>query len=84
MLASQQAELSIQGEAVMHQTMDPKDLKEVVKTTKKEKIDSFLSKVIHGQMKNMLLGNNMHVMTQSVKVQNGVLGCRMECHLCRV
>ena len=36
LLACWQAELLIQGEAVMHQTVDPTDLKEVVKTTKKK------------------------------------------------
>ena len=45
--------------------MDPTDLNEVVKTTKKEEVDAFSSKVIHGWMKTLLLGNNMHVMTQS-------------------
>ena len=51
--------------------MDPTDLKEAVKTTKKEEIDVFSSKIIHGQMKTMLLGNNMHVTTQSLKGGDG-------------
>ena len=38
--------------------------------TKKE-MDAFLSKIIHGQMKTMLLENNMHVMTQSLKGGDG-------------
>ena len=51
--------------------MDPTDLKDAVKTTKKEEIDAFSSKIIHGQMKMMLLENNMHVMTQSLKGGDG-------------
>ena len=50
--------------------MDPTDLKEAVKTTKKEEIDAFSSKIIHGKMKTMLLGNNMHVITQVTKGGN--------------
>ena len=34
----------------MHQRVDLTDLKEVVKTTKKEESDAFLSKIIHGQI----------------------------------
>ena len=41
LLACQQAELLIQGEPVMHQTVDLTDLKEAVKITKKEEIDTF-------------------------------------------
>ena len=61
----------IKGEAAMHQIVDQTDLKEAVKMTKKEKIDTFLSKIMHGQTKSMLLGNNMHVMTQSLKGGDG-------------
>ena len=71
MLACWQAELSIKREATMHQTVDSTDLKEAVKTTKKKERDAFLSKIIYGQMKTMLLGNNMHVMTQSLKGGDG-------------
>ena len=39
--------------------------------TKNEEIDAFSSKIIHNQMKTMLLGNNMHVMTQSLKGGDG-------------
>ena len=39
--------------------------------TKKEEIDAFSSKIIHGQMKTVLLGHNMHVMTQSLKGNDG-------------
>ena len=55
----------------MHLTVDLTGLKEAVKTTKKEEIDTFSSKVIHGQMETMLLGNNMHVMTHSLKGGDG-------------
>ena len=67
LLACQWAELLIQWEAAMHQTVDLTNLKEAVKTTKKQEINAFSSKIIHSQMKTMLLGNNMHVMTQSLK-----------------
>ena len=36
--------LSIQKETVANQTVDPADLNEVVKTTKKEDMDSFCPK----------------------------------------
>ena len=39
--------------------------------TKKQEKDVFSSKIIHGQMETMLLGHNMHVMTQSLKGVNG-------------
>ena len=71
LLAYWQAGLSIQKETVTNQAVDPADLNEVVKTTKKEEVDTFLSKVMHGQMKTLLLGNNMHVMTQSLKGGDG-------------
>ena len=38
----------IQKETVSNQTVDPTDLNEAVKTTKKEEVDAFLSKIIHG------------------------------------
>ena len=71
LLACQQAGFSIQRETVANQTVDPTDLNEVVKTTKKEEVDAFSSKIINGQMKTLLLGNNMHVMTQSLKGGDG-------------
>ena len=46
---------------------DSINLNEVVKTTKSEEIDAFSSKIIHGQMKTLLLGSNMHVMTQTLR-----------------
>ena len=55
----------------MHQTVDQTELKEAVETIKKEEVDIFLSKVIHGQMKTMVLRNNMHVMTQHFKEGDG-------------
>ena len=61
----------VKGEATMHQTVDPMDLKEVVKMTKEEEIDAFSSKIIHGQLKTILLRNNMHVMTQSLRGGDG-------------
>ena len=71
LLVCQQAELSVQVETSMHQTVDLADLKDVVKMTKKEEVDAFSSKIIYGQMKIMLPGNNMHVMTQSLKGGDG-------------
>ena len=32
---------------------------------KQEKIEVFLSKIVHGHTKTVLLGNNMYVMTQA-------------------
>ena len=55
----------------MHQTVDQTDLKEAVKTIKKEEVDAFSSKEIHGHMKTMLLRNNMHVVIQVLKEGNG-------------
>ena len=65
------ADILIEGEATMHETGDAADLKEAVKMTKKEEIDPFLSKIIHGQMKTMLHGNNTYVMTQALKRGDG-------------
>ena len=39
--------------------------------TKKKEIDAFSSKIVHGWMKAMFLGNNMHVMTQSLMGGDG-------------
>ena len=71
LLACWQAELSIKGEAATHQTVDLTDVKEALKMTKKEEIDAFSSKIICSRMKTMLLGNNMHVMIQSLKGGDG-------------
>ena len=64
LLACWQAELSIQKETVANQTVDLTDLNE-------EEVDAFSSKIIHGWMKTLLLGNNMHVVTQSLKGADG-------------
>ena len=52
LLACWQVELSIKKKATMHQIVNLTDLNEVVKMTKKEEVDVFLSKIIHGQTKN--------------------------------
>ena len=71
LLAYQWAGLSIQRETVTNQTVVSTDLNKVVKVTKKEGVDAFSSEVIHGKMKTLLLANNMHVMTQSLKGGDG-------------
>ena len=71
LLAHFWAELSLKGEAATHQTVDQTELKEAVKMMKREEVDAFLSKVIHGWMKIMLFGNNMNVMTQVLKGGDG-------------
>ena len=67
LLACQWSGFLIQMETVTNQTVVPTDLNEAVKTTKKEEVDVFSSRIIHGQIKTLLLGNSMHVMTQSLK-----------------
>ena len=71
LLACQQLGLLILRETVPNQKLDLTDLKEVVKMTKKEEVDTFSFKIIHDQMKTLLLGNNIHVMTQSLKGGDG-------------
>ena len=71
LLVCQHAELSIKEEATTHQTVDLINLEEVVKTTKIEEMHAFSSKITHGQMKTMLLGNNMHVITQCLRGGDG-------------
>ena len=71
LLACWQAEHLIEGEASTYQIVDPNNLKEVVKMTKKEEIDAFTSKIIHSQTKTMILGKNMYVMTQSLRRGDG-------------
>ena len=70
-MACQQAGLSIQRETVANQTVDLTDLNEAVKITKEEEVDAFWSKIIHSWMKTLLLGNNMHIMTQCLKGGDG-------------
>ena len=67
MLACHQVELSVKSEDAANQTVGPTNLNEVVNTTKKEEIDDFSSKIIHSQTKTLILGNNMHVMTQILR-----------------
>ena len=50
-------------------TVDPTNLNEVVTT--RQEIDVFSSKVIHGQKKTLLLGSNIHVMTQTLRGADG-------------
>ena len=71
LLACRWAELSIKEEATTQQTVEQTNLKEIVKMTKREEVDTFSSKVIHSQMKTMLLRNNMNVMTQALKGGDG-------------
>ena len=71
LLACWQAEPLIQKEAVANQAVDSTYLDEVVKTTKKEEVDTFSSKLIHSWTKTLLLGNNMHMVTQSLKEADG-------------
>ena len=59
--------LSVKSDATAPPTVDPTNLTEAVKTTKREEIDTFLSKIIHSQMKTLLQGSNMHVMTQTLR-----------------
>ena len=51
--------------------MDLTNLNEAVRTIKKEEINAFSSKIIHTQIKNMLLGSNMHVMRQTLEEEDG-------------
>ena len=54
-------------------TVGPTVLNEAVKMTKKEEVGTFSSKIMHGQTKILLLGNNIHVMTQFLKRGDGPL-----------
>ena len=48
LLACHKAELSVKSKAATNQTVDLTDLNEAVNTTKKEEIDAFSSKIVHG------------------------------------
>ena len=48
LLASHWAELSVESEEAANWTMDLTNLNKAVKTTKKEEINTFSSKIIHG------------------------------------
>ena len=71
LLASHQAELSIESEETANQTFDLTNLNKAVKTTKKEEINASSSKITHAQMKTMFLSSNMHVMMQTLEEQDG-------------
>ena len=58
-------------ETITYKAVDPTDLNEAVKRTKKEEMDTFSSKIIHSQMRTLFLGNNMYVMTQFPKGSDG-------------
>ena len=62
LLACWQAGLSIQKENWSQTKLwiQP-DLNEVVKMTKKEEVNTFSSKIIHSQMKTLLLGNRSNI-----------------------
>ena len=65
LLAGHWAGLSIGSHATTGKVLIMTDLNEAVKMMKREGIDAFLSKVIHGQMKTMFMDNNMCVMTKA-------------------
>ena len=71
LLACQWAGLLIQRGTVTNQTVDLTGLNKAVKMTKKEEVNASSSKIIHSRAKTLLLGNNMHVMTQSPKGGDG-------------
>ena len=65
LLAGHQAELSVKSNVTASQTLGLTEMRKAVKMMKREEIDAFLSKVIHGQTNTMSLGNNIYVMTQA-------------------
>ena len=71
LLACHSAELSIKSKTAVNYTMDPTNLIEVVRTTKKEEINTSSSNIIHAWSKTMFLGSNMHVMTQALEEGDG-------------
>ena len=71
LLACWQAELLIQGEATVHQTVDPTNLKGGGENEKEGGDRCFLIQNYTQPNENMLLGNNMYVMTQSLKGGDG-------------
>ena len=76
LLAGCQAELSFKNDTTTSQIPSLTDLNEAVKTIKWEEIETFSSKIVHGQTKTVLLGNNMYIMTQAPeRVRNPV------CHM---
>ena len=71
LLSCHKAELAVKSNATVPPTGDPTNLNKVVKTTKREEIDTFSSKIIHGQTTTLLLGSNMHVKTQTLQGGDG-------------
>ena len=67
LLPCHQAVLSVGSEIAANQIMGLINLNEVVKTIRKEEINTFSSKIIHAQTKIILLGSNMHVMIQTLE-----------------
>ena len=64
LLAGGQAEHSLKNDITASETPGLTDLNEAAKTAKWEDIEAFSSKILHGHMKTVLLGNNMYVMTK--------------------
>ena len=65
LLAGHWAELSLKNDTTASQTPGPTDLHEAVKIMKWEEIDTFVSKIVHGHMKTVLLCNNIYIMTHA-------------------
>ena len=65
LLAGYQAELSLRNDTTTSQTPDLTYLNKSVKAMKWEEIEAFLSKIVHGHRKTVLLSNNMYVITQA-------------------
>ena len=59
-------ELSLKNDATASPIPDLTDLNEAVKTMKQEEIGPFLSKIVHGHTKTVLLGNNLYIMRQAL------------------
>ena len=64
-LTGHQVELSLKNNTTASAIPDPTDLNETVKTRKLEEGEAFSSKIVHGNTKTVLLGNNMYIMTQA-------------------
>ena len=60
-------ELPLKNNTITSQTPGLTDLNEAVKTMKQEEIEAFSSKIVHGHIKTVLLGNNMYIMTQALE-----------------
>ena len=67
LLACHYAEPSTKSETSSDCTMDPTNLNEAIKTTKREKINAFSSKIMHTQTKTMFLGNDKYIMMQALE-----------------